>query len=66
MKITCPACNASYRLPDDRVQGKNKIFKIACKRCSAEIRVRGVETPEEVGRTTLPFALDLPTATAAP
>ncbi len=60
MKISCPACNAHYRLPDDRIQGKNRIFKIACKRCGAEIRVRGVETPDEVGRTTLPFALDLP------
>ncbi|MSQ84409.1 MAG: DUF4339 domain-containing protein [Myxococcales bacterium] len=66
MKISCPACNAHYRLPDDKIQGKNRIFKIACKRCGAEIRVRGVETPEEVGRTTLPFALDLPEqATAA-
>ena len=65
MKISCPACNAHYRLPDDKIQGKNRIFKIACKRCGAEIRVRGVETPEEVGRTTLPFALDLPEQAAA-
>lgn len=65
MKISCPACNANYRLPDDRIQGKNRIFKIACKRCGAEIRVRGVETPDEVGRTTLPFALDLPETAAA-
>lgn len=63
MKISCPACNAHYRLPDDRIQGKNRIFKIACKRCGAEIRVRGVETPDEIGRTTLPFALDLPEQT---
>jgi predicted Zn finger-like uncharacterized protein len=60
MKITCPACNANYRLPDDRIQGKNRIFRINCKRCGAEIRVRGVETEEDSGRTTLPFALDLP------
>ena len=45
MKITCPACNANYRLPDERLQGKNRIFKINCKKCGAEIRVRGVETP---------------------
>ena len=57
MKITCPACNASYRLPDEKIQGKNRIFKINCKRCGAEIRVRGVETADEAGRTTLPFAL---------
>ncbi|MBI5607636.1 MAG: zinc-ribbon domain-containing protein, partial [Deltaproteobacteria bacterium] len=65
MKITCPACNAKYSLPDERVQGKNKVFKIPCKRCGAEIRVRGLETAEEVGRTTLPFALDLPPQQAA-
>lgn len=58
MKITCPACNANYRLPDEKIQGKNRIFKINCKRCGAEIRVRGVETADEAGRTTLPFALD--------
>lgn len=66
MKITCPACNASYRLPDERIQGKNRIFKINCKKCSAEIRVRGVETAEEIGRTTMPFALELPAPAAAP
>jgi predicted Zn finger-like uncharacterized protein len=66
MKITCPACNASYRLPDERIQGKNRIFKISCKKCSAEIRVRGVETAEEIGRTTMPFALELPAPAAAP
>ena len=66
MKITCPACNASYRLPDERIQGKNRIFKIGCKKCGAEIRVRGVETAEEIGRTTMPFALDLPAQMQAP
>jgi len=66
MKITCPACNANYRLPDEKIQGKNRIFKIACKRCGVEIRVRGVETQEEVGRTTMPFALDLPMPQATP
>jgi predicted Zn finger-like uncharacterized protein len=66
MKITCPACNANYRLPDDRIQGKNRIFKINCKRCGAEIRVRGVETQDDVGRTTLPFNLELPPTQTAP
>lgn len=64
MKVTCPACNASYRLPDEKIQGKNRIFKISCKRCSAEIRVRGVETEEEIGRTTMPFALEMPVPVA--
>ena len=66
MKITCPACNANYRLPDEKIQGKNRIFKIACKRCGVEIRVRGVETQEEVGRTTMPFALDMPAPAPTP
>ncbi len=65
MKITCPACNASYRLPDEKIQGKNRIFKINCKRCGAEIRVRGVETADEAGRTTLPFALSEAMSTPA-
>jgi predicted Zn finger-like uncharacterized protein len=66
MKIQCPACNASYRLPDDRIQGKNRIFKISCKKCGAEIRVRGVETVDDMGRTTMPFALELPAAAPVP
>ena len=66
MKITCPACNASYRLPDEKIQGKNRIFKINCKRCGAEIRVRGVETADEAGRTTLPFSLDAAAPTPPP
>ena len=64
MKITCPACSASYRIPDEKVQGKNKVFKIGCKRCSAEIRVRGIATDEDLGRTTLPFQMELPDTAA--
>ena len=64
MKITCPACSASYRIPDEKVQGKNKVFKIGCKRCGAEIRVRGIATEEDLGRTTLPFQMELPDTAA--
>ncbi len=67
MKISCPACNAHYRVPDERVQGKNRVFRIRCKRCGGDIRVRGVATDGDVGRTTMPFNLEVPsTAPAAP
>ena len=50
MKITCPACNARYRLPDEHVRGKNRGFKIKCKRCGAAIRIRGKATKADFGR----------------
>ena len=67
MKISCPACNAKYRIPDDRVRGKNRVFRISCKKCDSEIRVRGIATQQDVGRTTMPFNLEMPdTAPATP
>ena len=59
MKIKCPACSAAYRIPDDRIRGKNKVFRVGCKRCGAEIRVRGMATDEDQGRQTMPFAIGL-------
>lgn len=67
MKISCPACGAKYRIPDDRVRGKNRVFRINCKKCSSEIRVRGIATQQDDGRTTMPFNLEMPdTAPATP
>ncbi|MCO4761761.1 MAG: zinc-ribbon domain-containing protein [Myxococcales bacterium] len=67
MKISCPACNAKYRIPDERVRGKNRVFRIKCKKCTSEIRVRGIATEQDVGRTTMPFNLEMPdTAPATP
>jgi predicted Zn finger-like uncharacterized protein len=40
MKIACQSCGAKYSIADDKVQGK-KVFKIKCKKCSADIIVRG-------------------------
>jgi|GEM_PF-5345969 len=65
MKIKCPACSAAYRIPDARVRGKNKVFRVGCKKCGAEIRVRGIATDEDQGRATMPFNLALPDSTPA-
>ncbi len=65
MKISCPACNARYRIPDDRVKGKNRIFKVKCKRCGSTVRVRGLATGDDSGRQTMPFNLQMPEATPA-
>ncbi|MCB9739597.1 MAG: zinc-ribbon domain-containing protein [Deltaproteobacteria bacterium] len=62
MKISCPACGANYKIPDEKVQGKNRVFKVGCKKCGAEIRVRGVATEADAGRTTMPFQMDMPEA----
>jgi predicted Zn finger-like uncharacterized protein len=40
MKIACQSCGAKYSIADDKVQGK-KVFKIKCKKCGADIIVRG-------------------------
>jgi predicted Zn finger-like uncharacterized protein len=42
MKVVCPACNARYRLPDDRVRGK--VLKIRCKSCGNIFQVRDPNT----------------------
>ncbi len=65
MKISCPACNARYRIPDDRVKGKNRIFKVKCKRCGSTVRVRGLATDGDLGRQTMPFNLQMPEPAAA-
>ena len=65
MKISCPACNARYRIPDDRIMGKNRIFKVKCKRCGSTVRVRGMATDGDDGRQTMPFNLKMPEPTPA-
>src|SRR4051812_34174055 len=46
MKIVCQSCSATYKIADDKVQGK-KVFKIKCKKCGADILVRGTDAPGE-------------------
>jgi len=31
MKVTCPACESIYRIPDDKIQGRGA--RITCKKC---------------------------------
>jgi predicted Zn finger-like uncharacterized protein len=46
MKIVCQNCSATYKIADDKVQGK-KVFKIKCKKCGEDILVRGTDAPAE-------------------
>ncbi|MEZ4408167.1 MAG: GYF domain-containing protein [Polyangiales bacterium] len=46
MKIVCQSCSATYRIADEKVQGK-KVFKIKCKKCGEDILVRGTDLPGE-------------------
>lgn len=51
MRIQCENCQASYNIPDEKVQGRP--FKFACKRCGAEVRYRPAEKPAGEGRMTM-------------
>ncbi len=46
MKIVCQSCSATYKIADDKIQGK-KVFKIKCKKCGEDILVRGTDAPAE-------------------
>lgn len=46
MKIVCQSCSATYKIADEKVQGK-KVFKIKCKKCGEDILVRGTDLPAE-------------------
>ena len=37
MNITCDSCNARYTIPDEKVTGEGRVFKVPCKQCGAEI-----------------------------
>ena len=39
MKFSCQSCHAKYSIPDERVE--NKVVRLACQKCGAEIVVRG-------------------------
>jgi predicted Zn finger-like uncharacterized protein len=53
MRIQCEKCQASYNIPDEKVQGR--AFKFACKRCGNEIRYRPDE-PAATGKMTTEIA----------
>ncbi len=45
MKIVCQNCGKTYKIADEKVQGK-KVFKIKCKNCNEDILVRGDQAGE--------------------
>ncbi len=51
MKVVCPVCNTGYRIPDEKLQGRNKAVA-TCKKCGARIEIiPGWESrPEQEGR----------------
>lgn len=43
MKLICESCHTRYSIADEKVRGKNKIFKIKCRNCGETMVVKGVE-----------------------
>lgn len=43
MKLICESCQTRYSISDDKVRGKNKVFKIKCRSCGETIVVKGIE-----------------------
>ena len=54
MKIQCPTCNVVYRLPDAKLSGENRNFKVPCKHCGAEIHLHGHATVQASRRNITP------------
>ena len=67
MKLICESCQTRYSISDEKVRGKNKVFKIKCRSCGETIVVKGIEegqaapAAEEDDATTIapaPSAMD--------
>lgn len=41
MKLICESCQTRYSISDEKVRGKNKVFKIKCRSCGETIVVKG-------------------------
>ncbi len=46
MKVACEACGARYAIPDEKVRGSGRTFKVTCRKCNAPIMIRGVSNEE--------------------
>jgi predicted Zn finger-like uncharacterized protein len=46
MNIQCEQCKTQYQISDTKVIGKDRVFKIRCKNCSAIITFNGLESRE--------------------
>ncbi len=49
MKITCESCNTRYSIPDEKIRGAGKTFKIRCKSCGEMMTVKGVGEGGDAG-----------------
>ena len=56
MNITCDSCQARYTIPDEKVTGEGRVFKVPCKQCGAEIVVQGIPESEATPAVTTPAA----------
>lgn len=61
MTVTCPSCNASLNIPDDRVP-KGKVVTAACPRCKGPITIDTTDAPAPAPAPEAPMA----SAAAAP
>ena len=42
MKVACEACGSRYAIPDAKVQGVGRTFKVTCQQCGELILIKGV------------------------
>ena len=42
MKVACEGCGAKYAIPEDKIQGAGRTFKITCRQCGAPIVIKGI------------------------
>jgi predicted Zn finger-like uncharacterized protein len=42
MKVACEGCGAKYAVPEDKIQGSGRTFKVTCRQCGAPIMIKGI------------------------
>jgi predicted Zn finger-like uncharacterized protein len=42
MKVACEGCGAKYAVPEDKIQGSGRTFKVTCRQCNAPIVIQGL------------------------
>ena len=42
MKVACEGCGARYSVPEDKIQGAGRTFKVICRECGQPIMIQGV------------------------
>lgn len=57
MKINCESCNTRYAIPDEKVQGAGRTFKITCRKCGAPILVQGIAGAEAAAESAWYYAV---------